>query len=93
MSLSGERKELLKNFEKVLIAWDVTAYTDQVALDLLACVKKPERCVMYKKKTDILGIPYYQCSKCSCTTMEPPYSYCTWCGRRIIAREDDTLCQ
>lgn len=93
MSVTGERKQLLKDFEKVLIGWDITAYTDEIAKDLLAQVPKKEATTFHIRETPTLKVRYYVCGKCDGRVLEVPARFCTYCGRRVISLEDDTLCQ
>lgn len=96
MSATGARKQLKDGIIKILserLSLEYYGEYEEAAADIMALVPKPEKCVIYKKCTDILHIPYYQCSKCSGTAMEAPQRYCTWCGRRIIAMEDKTIWQ
>ena len=103
MSVSGQRKLLKQGILKILREWLMLEYCgdyDEVANDIMALVPKPEKTVIHRKETEIFKIPFYKCGKCGgIITCDDDgrgidhYKFCPICGRRIVAWEDDTLCQ
>ena len=95
MSVTGKRKQLKQGIIKILSDWLLLEYYEAyegVADDIMSLVPKPEKCVMHRINT-ITGVEYFKCGKCDGVLFDAPGRFCPHCGRRIIATEDESLCQ
>lgn len=96
MSVTGKRKQLKEGIIKILSEWLLLEYYgdyEEVAADIMALVPKTEATTYHVRETPTLHVHYYVCGRCDGRVLEAPARYCTYCGRRIIATEDDALCQ
>ena len=96
MSVTGERKRLKEGIIKILTEWLMMEYYgdyEEVAADIMALVPKTEVTTYHVRETPTLHVRYYVCGRCDYIVLEVPSRYCTYCGRRVIAREDDTIGQ
>lgn len=96
MSVTGQRKQLKEGIIKILSEWLLLEYRgdyEEVAADIMALVPKPEKTTFHIRETPTLKVRYYVCGRCDGRVLEVPAQFCTYCGRRVISMEDDTICQ
>lgn len=102
---AGKRRQIRKQIVELIIdcyRYDIPhdmSTLNALAGDIMRLFPKPEVTVIHRKKTEIFKIPYYKCGKCGyiiereeCSNINY-YKFCPICGRRILAVEDDTICQ
>lgn len=98
---AGKRRQIRKQICDILTGFVVTAYFEKcvprgvlynTAGEIMRLFPKPEKGVMYRITT-INGVEYFKCSKCDGVQFDTPHRFCPHCGRRIIATEDESLCQ
>lgn len=91
MSVTGARRRLKQGIMEVLSGWLPPEYCEELAVNIMAVIPKPEKCIMYKVQSPTAHVVYYQCSKCDGMQFDTPSKYCPHCARRIIATEDMDL--
>lgn len=95
------RIEINRQIKEYIAKYSPYGYTDKDMNDLAGSIMrlfpKPEVTTFFIKETAHFRIRYYQCGKCKGCMGESPMAcgmhFCPYCGRRILAMEDKTLCQ
>lgn len=103
---AGKRRQIRKQICNILTEFVVKAYLENsvdgsalysTAGEIMRLFPKPEVTTFFIHETEIFRIKYYQCGKCKGSMEESPMAcgkhFCPYCGRRILAMEDKTLCQ
>lgn len=103
---AGKRRQIRKQICDILTEFVVTAYFEKhvegstlysTAREIMRLFPKPEKTTFHIKETPSFRIKYYVCGKCKGILEESPLAcgmlYCPYCARRILAMEDDTICQ
>lgn len=100
---AGKRRQIRKQICNMLYDFtkmDLPMYPEgwqDIAGQIMKLFPKPEVTTFFIKETAHFRIKYYQCGKCKGCMEESPMAcgmhFCPYCGRRILAMEDKTLCQ
>lgn len=103
---AGKRRQIRKQICDILTEFVVKAYFERgvsggelcsTAGEIMRLFPKPEVTTMHKKKTTHFKVVYYYCGKCGSLVLyeewQNTFRFCPCCGRRILAVEDDTICQ
>lgn len=103
---AGKRRQIRKQICDILTQFIVTAFVSHgvdgstlysTAGEIMRLFPKPEKTVIRRKETSYFKLPFYKCGKCDSLfeyeEWRDKFRFCPCCGRRILAVEDDTICQ
>lgn len=102
---AGKRRQIRKQICDILTEFVVKAYFSNcvegstlcsTAGEIMRLFPKPEVTVIHRKETTHFKIPFYKCGKRGSLfddEWRTDFKFCPCCGRRILAMEDDTICQ
>lgn len=103
---AGKRRQIRKQICDILTNFVVKAYSDcsvdgsalySTAGEIMRLFPKPEVTTIFIYETAHFRIKYYKCGKCAGLMEENPMAcgmhFCPYCGRRILAMEDKTICR
>ena len=103
---AGKRRQIRKQICDILTEFVAAAYFNNgvegstlysTAGEIMRLFPKPEVTTFFIYETAHFRIKYYKCGKCKWCMEESPMAwgmhFCPYCGRRILAMEDKTICQ
>lgn len=100
---AGKRRQIRKQICNMLYDFtkmDLPMYQEgweDIAGKIMGLFPKPEVTTFFIHETPCFRIKFYKCGKCKGSMEENPMAcgmhFCPYCGSRILAMEDKTLCQ